>query len=228
MHNILFIDIETIPGESSYTNIPDEFKALWDTKAGYLSRNGESPEELYHRAGIYAEFGKVICISIGFQHHDEIRIKSFYGHEEMKVLQDLIQLLEHPSTRDKLLCAHNGKEFDFPYLARRILINGLKLPYQLDISGKKPWDIPHLDTMEMWKFGDYKHYTSLALLAAVFGIPTPKDDISGKDVCSVYYHEQNLDRIKDYCQKDVLALMQVYTRLRGCQPLNTEQVKMLT
>jgi predicted PolB exonuclease-like 3'-5' exonuclease len=228
MHNLYFIDIETVPEVPEYSQLSPDFQALWDIKAGYLARNGETPDALYERAGIYAEFGKIICISVGYVVDEEVRIKSFYGDDEKTLLHDFIKLLNHPSSRDKLLCAHNGKEFDFPYLARRILINGLNLPTQLDVSGKKPWEIPHLDTLEMWKFGDYKHFTSLALMAAVFKIPTPKDDISGKDVCKVYYKEKNLGRIKDYCQKDVMALMLVYARLRGDFKFKAEKIKLLS
>lgn len=228
MQNIIFIDIETVPVCPTYDELDTNLRALWDVKAGYLARNGETPEELYPRAGIYAEFGKVICISSGLISDEGVRIKSFFGHKEIDVLKEFTRMLNHSSSHDKLLCAHNGKEFDFPYLARRMLIQAVQLPWQLDISGRKPWEIPHIDTMEMWKFGDYKHFTSLVLLSAVFGIPTPKDDISGKDVFDVYYKENNLERIKDYCQKDVLALIKVYARLKGIQGVEDMPVKMLT
>jgi hypothetical protein len=212
---ILFLDIETVPMVPSYDEMPDPFKKLWDRKAQFLARSPEdTPQDLFSRAGIYAEFGKIICISVGFMYNHEFRIKSYYGDDELELLKAFSELLNrYYHQRDQLLCAHNGKEFDFPYLARRMLINGLPLPHIINIAGKKPWEIPHLDTMELWKFGDFKSYTSLELLSAVFGIPTPKDDIDGSQVASVYYEEGNLERIVQYCQRDTLTvarLLQCY------------------
>lgn len=216
LERVLFLDIETVPQHANYKDVPERLKALWDKKAGFLARNEESPEELYGRAGIYAEFGKIVCISVGFIHSGEIRLKSFYSHNEKELLQEFSELLTGFFGRnDQLLCAHNGKEFDFPYIARRLLINGLPLPHLLDIAGKKPWEIQHLDTMELWKFGDFKNYTSLNLLTAVFDIPTPKDDIDGSMVYSVYYEENDLQRIMEYCQKDVVALIQLMRKYKG-------------
>ena len=216
LERVLFLDIETVPQHANYKDVPERLKALWDKKAGFLARNEESPEELYGRAGIYAEFGKIVCISVGFIHSGEIRLKSFYSHNEKELLQEFSELLTGFFGRnDQLLCAHNGKEFDFPYIARRLLINGLPLPHLLDIAGKKPWEIQHLDTMELWKFGDFKNYTSLNLLTAVFDIPSPKDDIDGSMVYSVYYEENDLQRIMEYCQKDVVALIQLMRKYKG-------------
>ena len=211
LKNILFLDIETAPMVYDYSELSEGTKQLWDTKFRY--QQAEGPEKQYQKAGIYAEFAKVICISVGFFNEEHFRIKSFYGHEEKQVLLDFVELLNtHFNKKDHLLCAHNGKEFDFPFLCRRMLINGIKLPKTLNIAGKKPWEINHLDTMELWKFGDYKNYTSLNLLASVFNIPTPKDDINGADVARVYWEEKNLDRIVAYCQKDVLTVAQLILR----------------
>lgn len=201
--------------------MPHHFAELWDQKTKYQRHEGETAEEYYSRAGIWAEFGKIICISIGvFTKNDGktgLRVKSFASDDEAILLQGFIDLLnKQPSSL--LLCAHNGKEFDFPYLCRRMLINCMQIPKQLQISGKKPWEIPHLDTLDLWKFGDYKNYTSLNLLAAVFNIPTPKDDIAGSDVHRVYWNENNLERIKTYCQKDVITTAQLLVRFK-CQPL---------
>ena len=216
LERVLFLDIETVPQHANYKDVPERLKTLWDKKAGFLAKTEESPEELYGRAGIYAEFGKIVCISVGFIHSGEIRLKSFYSHNEKELLQDFSELLTGFFGRnDQLLCAHNGKEFDFPYIARRLLINGLPLPHLLDIAGKKPWEIQHLDTMELWKFGDFKNYTSLNLLTAVFDIPTPKDDIDGSKVYSVYYEENDLQRIMEYCQKDVVSLIQLMRKYKG-------------
>ena len=226
IENVLFLDIETVPAFESYDNVPDIFKKLWNRKTETLKKEPEdTPESLYGRAGIYAEFGKIICISAGFFRGNEFRIKSFYGDDEFQLLKEFCKLLEAYFNFDKkMLCAHNGKEFDFPFLARRILINELPLPWILDAAGKKPWEVQYLDTMELWKFGDYKHYTSLELLAAVFGIPTPKDDINGADVHRVYWQEKDLERIKVYCQKDVLTIARLFLKYQQQPGIEDNQV----
>lgn len=222
-NNILFLDIETVPAYNSYTEMPDRFKGLWDKKADRLIKNEEdSPESIYSRAGIYSEFGKIVCISAGFFNNNEFRMKSFYGDDEFKLLNEFAQMLNQFFNEPQhLLCAHNGKEFDFPYIARRMLINQIEIPNILNLAGKKPWEVQHLDTMELWKFGDYKNYTSLDLLTAVFDIPTPKDDISGADVWKVYWKEKDLDRIKVYCEKDVISIVQLFRKYQN-QELLTE------
>ncbi len=217
LNNILFLDIETVPIVSKYDLLNERMKKLWDKKASKISKDEETPEEIFGRAGIFAEFGKIVCISVGFiQIVDTkkiIRLKSYFGHDEKQILTDFKLLLDKSySAKNKFLCAHNGKEFDFPYIARRMLINAVSLPVALDIAGKKPWEIKHLDTLELWKFGDYKHYTSLDLLTAIFDIPTPKDDIDGSMVGKTYYEDNDIDRIAKYCEKDVLAIAQLYLK----------------
>ncbi|CAN5894200.1 3'-5' exonuclease [soil metagenome] len=218
---ILFLDIETVPAFPTYSDVPEDWKKLWDKKSLLLSKDSaDTPESLYGRAGIYAEFGKIICISAGFlksaDGKEQFRIKSFYGHDEKLLLQNFAELLnKHFYRADHRLCGHNGKEFDFPWIARRMMIHGIKIPALLNTSGKKPWEVTHLDTMEMWKFGDFKNHTSLNLLAALFGVPTPKDDIDGSMVHKVYYEEKNLERIVTYCQKDVLTVAQLLRKFRG-------------
>jgi uncharacterized protein YprB with RNaseH-like and TPR domain len=217
LSNVLFLDVETTPLVYKYTDLDPGIKSLWDSKFHY--QQAETPESFYKKAGVYAEFAKIICISVGFFNEETFRVKSFYGHDEKLILQDFAALLnKHYNRKDSLLCAHNGKEFDFPFLCRRMLINSIKLPKTLNISGKKPWEINHLDTMELWKFGDYKNFTSLSLLAAIFNIPTPKDDINGSDVARVYWEERDLERIVTYCQKDVLTVAQLLLRFMG-EPL---------
>jgi hypothetical protein len=226
LKNILFIDVETVPQARDYAGLDKLFVTLWNRKAQKIATKEEdTPENLYQRAGIYAEFGKIICISSGYFHNGEFRIKSFYGDDEKEILIGFASLLEkHFYRPEHKLCAHNGKEFDFPYIARRMLINGVPLPKMLCIQGKKPWEIQHLDTMELWKFGDYKNFTSLELLAAVLGIHTPKDDINGSEVARVYWEEQNLQRIVKYCQKDVLTIAQVLLRFSGAETISDEKV----
>lgn len=212
--SILFLDIETVSRHASYEELSPKMQALWDKKAAKIAQNeDDTPESLYSKAGIFAEFGKIIVISAGFLKGDKFRVTSFYGDDEKKLLTDFANILnKHFNTPQHYLCAHNGKEFDFPYIARRMLINGISLPNILDTPGKKPWEVTHLDTLELWKFGDYKHYTSLELLTTIFEIPTPKDDISGADVGRIYWEENNLDRVVKYCEKDTIAVAQLFLR----------------
>lgn len=218
LENVLFLDIETVSQVPNFEDLNDKFKMLWEKKSVQLMRNkpNTTADELFSSAGIYAEFGKIVCISCGFSNGKEFRIKSFYGDDEKILLDEFAGLLnKHYDNNYSLLCAHNGKEFDFPYIARRMLVTGVTLPNILDLAGKKPWEIRHLDTMELWKFGDYKHYTSLELLAALFDIPTPKDDIDGSMVGNVYWVDKDLERIVTYCQKDVVTIAQLLRRYMG-------------
>jgi uncharacterized protein YprB with RNaseH-like and TPR domain len=224
---VLFLDIETVPAASSYELLTETEKHFWDRKAELLKKQpDDSPASLYPRAGIYAEFGKIICISTGYFSKDgKFRLKSFAGDDESALLSTFSDLLiTYFNKPDYRLCAHNGKEFDFPFIARRMLIQGIKLPSALDLASKKPWEVPHLDTMELWKFGDYKNFTPLNLMAHLFGIPSPKDDIDGSQVWSVYWNEKNLPRIVTYCQKDVVTIAQIFLKLRREELLATGDI----
>jgi len=239
LHNILFIDIETVPQQPSFESLPDNWKELWTRKAEALLRNRESEtvESIYGRAGIYAEFGKIICISCGLLQGSgsqrKVTLKSFYGDNEKLVLFEFTEMLQRwASGVQKFLCAHNGKEFDFPYLCRRLIINQLPIPDILNTAGKKPWEVNHLDTMELWKFGDFKNYTSLNLLAVTLGIPTPKDDIDGSMVGELYWsapdadaREKALHRIATYCQKDVVTVAQVLLRMQNESLIREENIE---
>lgn len=230
LKNILVIDIETVPQYPSYNSMTDLWKELWSNKIKYRLKDNETPESYYCSAGIYAEFGKIVCISAGcFDVKDEFvefRVKSYYGDDEKRILTEFYKTVsEKYNDSDKQLCAHNGKEFDYPYIVRRCLINGLPIPKILDNYGKKPWEVTLLDTMDMWKFGDYKSYTSLDLLATVFDITSPKDDISGEQVGEVYWEEKNLERIRTYCQKDVITVAQLLLRFKGRELLKQENIK---
>lgn len=226
-HKILFIDIETVPIRERFGQLSPKMQSLWDKKTQNRRPAGESAEDFYRCAGIWAEFGKIICISAGFFPENEqrrFRIKSFHGDEKTLLTEFKTLLEKHFSSPQHALCAHNGKEFDFPFIARRMIINHIPLPEKLNLSGKKPWEIAHLDTLDMWKFGDYKHYTSVELLAEILEIPSPKEDMSGDDVYRTYYQEQNIAQIIDYCQADVLAVAQIYLRLSGQPILEQEEV----
>ena len=229
LEHILFLDIETVPEKEHFGNLDDTMRLLWEQKSQYQRKDEFTAEEYYDRAGIWAEFGKIICISVGYfnikRDIREFRVTTFFG-EEVKLLKDFKNLLNsHFSLPKHLLCGHNGKEFDFPYIARRMIIHGIGLPYKLNLFGKKPWEVPHLDTMDLWKFGDYKHYTSLKLMAHILGIPSPKEDIDGSMVRDVYYIEKDLDRIVKYCELDVVTTAQVFLRLRNEELLEDTEIK---
>ncbi|WP_455150043.1 3'-5' exonuclease [Capnocytophaga sp.] len=231
LDDILFLDIETVPLHQQYSELSAEAQMLWEEKTRYQRKEEFSAEEFYDRAGIWAEFGKIVCISVGyfsFRHQQRtFRVTSFTG-EEKNLLEDFSRLVnEHFSRPNKLFCAHNGKEFDFPYISRRMIINGIEIPQKLQLFGKKPWEIPHLDTMEMWKFGDYKHYTSLKLLAHILGIPSPKDDIDGSEVRNVFYNEGDIDRIATYCEKDTITVAQILLRFRNDILLDDDEILIL-
>ena len=228
LEHILFLDIETVPEEKSFKDLSEEKKKLWEEKSSYKRKDEFTAEEYYDRAGIWAEFGKIICISVGFfkikSDARSFRVTTFSGGEE-KLLKDFSNLLEtHFYKPHHLLCAHNGKEFDFPYISRRLLVHNLPLPAKLDLFGKKPWEVPHLDTLELWKFGDYKHYTSLKLLTHILGIESPKGDIDGSQVRDVFYIDLGIGRIITYCEKDVVAIAQVILKLRQEELLNVVEI----
>jgi predicted PolB exonuclease-like 3'-5' exonuclease len=226
LQNILFLDIETVPEQENYNNLSDLSKELFSKKTQYQRKKEDiTSEEFYERAGIWAEFGKIICISVGYftleKNLYHFRIKSFYG-EEKDILLSFKDLLDNYfNNPEHLLCAHNGKEFDFPFIARRMIIKGVNLPDKLNLFGKKPWEISHLDTLDLWKFGDYKHYTSLQLLTHILNIPSPKDDIDGSQVAEVYYQKKDIKRIVKYCEKDTLAVAQLFLRYQN-KPILTD------
>ena len=232
--NLLVIDIETASQYENFQNMEERMQELWRKKAAFLMKEEkDTAEELYFDKGaIYAEFGKVICISVGiFTKENEqfgLRIKSFADDDEEKVLSAFKELIERKFVADKLqLIAHNGKEFDFPYMCRRMLVNAVEIPDSLKMQDKKPWEINHIDTMELWKFGDRKNFTSLDLLAALFGVESSKDDIDGSMVNTVYYQENDLERISTYCQRDVMVTAQVYLSLLGLPKIGTEYIEYL-
>ena len=230
LNNVFVIDIETVPQKENFEELPNHLQELWEQKSLNQRKEQYTAAEFYERAGIWAEFGKVVCISIGIYHlaHQQIhlRVRSFTHSDEKVILKQFISLISKQG-KNLQLCAHNGKEFDFPYLCRRMLINGLSIPSILQITGKKPWEINHLDTMELWKFGDYKNYTSLNLLAAIFDLPTPKNDIDGSKVKYVYYQDKDLDRIAKYCQNDVITTAQLLLRFKGLPIITQENITLV-
>ena len=220
--NLLFIDIETVAGVGSFDQLDERVQELWTKKVLHIAKDSlDTPHDLFfQKAAIYAEYGKIVCIGVGVvywtnnEEEPRFRVKTIANDNEKTLLAEFKELIEKYDDQ-LVLCAHNGKEFDFPYICRRMLINDLELPRSLQFSGKKPWEILHQDTLEMWKFGDYKNYTPLDLLAALFNIPTSKSDISGADVTRVYYYEKDLERICKYCREDVVVLTQLYLKLLG-------------
>lgn len=229
--DLIFIDIETVPQFSSHEQLSDTMKELWAAKHSFLKTDNETSEEGYlKRAGVYAEFAKIICISIGYfrtdkeTKHRTFRIKSFQGDDEKQLLEEFLLLINKNFDPDRFhFCGHNIREFDVSFICRRLLINHLNFPEMLDVSGKRPWEMYDVDTLQLWKFGDYKNYTSLKLLAEVLGIPTPKDQMEGKDVCRVYWQEKGLNRIVEYCQKDVITTARLLLRFKGDPQLLKEK-----
>jgi 3'-5' exonuclease len=230
--NILFLDIETVPFSPSFDTLDPAMQILWKKKSTHFRDETQAPGDVYQRAGIYSEFGKIICIAVGLlkdRNPFGLRLKSFFGDDEKTILTEFSELLlKHTKNREILLCAHNGKEFDYPYIARRMIINGLTIPEILDNAGKKPWEVKLLDTMELWKFGDYKNYTSLELLSSVLGLPSPKDDIDGSMIADTYWQEHDLKRIVRYCEKDVLAVAQILLRFMNLPIISAEKVESAT
>jgi 3'-5' exonuclease len=230
--DVLFLDIETVPVTSTLIELDPSMQVLWDKKSSHFRNDDQSAADVYQRAGIYAEFGKIICISVGFLKDKDpygFRLKSFFGEDEKTLLIEFSDMItRYSKSREIVLCAHNGKEFDYPYMARRMIINGLPIPQILDNAGKKPWEIKLLDTMDLWKFGDYKSYTSLELLSAVLGLPTPKDDIDGSMVAEVFWNDHDLERIVRYCEKDVLAVAQILLRFMNLPVISADKVESAT
>jgi predicted PolB exonuclease-like 3'-5' exonuclease len=230
--DIMFLDIETVPVLQSFGNLNPQLQVLWDKKSANFRKEEQSAADVYQRAGIYSEFGKIICISVGVLKDKNpygFRLKSFFGDDEKSILTEFSSMISKFSrNREALLCAHNGKEFDYPYIARRMIINELLIPDILNNAGKKPWEVKLLDTMELWKFGDYKNYTSLDLLSSVLGFPSPKDDIDGSMVADVYWVEHDLKRIVTYCEKDVLAVARILLRFMNEATINMEDIESVT
>ena len=229
LNDILFLDIETVPEKEQWNELSKDIQELFEKKTHYQRKEEHTAEEFYERAGIWAEFGKIICISVGYfvavQNKKKLRLTSFFGDDEHQILTDFKVLLETYFTKKShVLCAHNGKEFDFPFITRRMIIHQIELPHKLNLFGKKPWEVPHLDTLEMWKFGDYKQYTSLKLLTAILGISSPKDDIDGSEIANVYYKEKNLQRIVTYCEKDTIAVAQILLRFNNQELLKEKDI----
>jgi predicted PolB exonuclease-like 3'-5' exonuclease len=228
LDHILFLDIETVPEIQNFADLDEEMQQLFEAKTTYQRKESQTAEDFYEKAGIWAEFGKIVCISVGyFMMKGDVRnfrVTSFYG-DETKLLKEFSQLLdEYYRGPQFVLCGHNIKEFDLPFIARRMIVNQVTIPEKLQLFGKKPWEISHLDTMELWKFGDYKHFTSLKLLTKILGIPSPKGDIDGSQVAKVFYQENDIDRIIVYCEKDVIATAQVLLRFRKEPILIDEEI----
>jgi len=241
--HILFLDVETVSGTYMLNELTDEMQYLWKVKAAQILRKPfeDIDEEQFantyqNRAAIYAEFGKIVCISVGLVVETGkngklgVRLKSFQGYDEAKLLTDFSELMNQyfHDTSTHYMCGHNLREFDVPYICRRMVVHSLKLPNMLQLHGKKPWETKYLlDTMDMWKFGDFKHYSSLKLLTGIFGIPSPKDDIDGSEVGRVFWEDKDVDRIAAYCEKDVLAVIQIMMKFKRMDTFEAEDITSL-
>lgn len=227
---LLLLDIETVPQYPSYTDMDPDWQLLFFDKISKTVPEGSEISETYRKkAGILAEFGKIVCISTAFFYENDekqlaLKMKTISGDDEVEILRSFTDLVNKMQQhhRNFQFGGHNIKEFDIPYICRRLLINGLPLPECLQLHDKKPWEVKMFDTLNWWKFGDNKNYVSLHLLANVLGIPTSKSDIDGSMVQDVYYQEKNLPRIVDYCQRDVVVTANVILRFQN-KPLLTEE-----
>lgn len=232
LFDLFLIDIETVPQVSNINELSGEGRKLFFDKISKTMPEKFDEEDMYlKKAGILAEFGKVICISLGFFFKDKadricLKIKSISGHNEKVLLDEFIAItdkfFQHKNRFQ--FAGHNIREFDVPFLCRRMVINQIQLPTYLHIYGAKPWDISMTDTLQWWKFGDYKNYISLHLLANILGVPTSKDDIDGSMVQHVYYKDNNLQRIVNYCQKDVVVVAQVIQRFKNLPLVKAENI----
>jgi len=235
VYDLLMIDIETVPQCPAYAHLPESWKSLWFDKISKTVPENISPEDSYlQRAGILAEFGKIICISSGYFAQNEnkvltLRLKSIYGHDEKKVLEAFIELTDklHKHNKNFEFAGHNIREFDIPYICRIMLINNLKLPSYLNFHAAKPWEVKMVDTMQWWKFGDYKNYISLHLLANTLKVPTSKGDMDGSKVRDVFYDEKNLERISTYCEKDVIVVANIILRFKNMPLLSEENIQII-
>jgi hypothetical protein len=231
LQDLLVLDLETVSQFATFNELDEDWQELWTKKAGALNNADVNAALVYDRAAIYAEFGKIVCIGLGIFHlvdgEINLKVKSISGHDEKAILLEFVDLLNTHFNIDgkHRLVAHNGKEFDFPFLCRRLLIHGIEIPNVLNIVGKKPWEIMHLDTMELWKFGDYKNYTSLNVLAKCFGIPSPKDDIDGSMVGHTYWQQNDLDRISVYCKKDIVTTAQILMKYKHLALIAPDKIK---
>jgi len=229
--NLLFLDIETVAGYPTLDAVPERLRQQWARKARHLRTDASQTDaDLYEgRAGIYAEFGRVIVIGLGFVHPTDegelaLKVRTLTHPDEATLLREFVGIVERYRPDRLALCAHNGFEFDYPYLCRRMLVNGISLPKALQLSGQPPWKNPHLDTLELWKFGDKKNFTSLELLAALFDIPSSKTDLSGDQVNGVFHRENDLGRIRQYCQEDVVVLAQLFLRYQNHALIPEERI----
>ena len=234
LDNLFVLDIETVSAVQGWEKMEEGWKKLWADKIGKQLPEGETPESFYpKRAAILAEFGKIICISAGYfrpkQGQNCFRVKSYAGHHEAELLKSFLHDAGQwqAARKQAAFAGHNIKEFDIPYICRRLVINGIPIPAWLDFQAMKPWETNLVDTMQLWRFGDFKSYTSLNLLAACLGVPSPKDDMDGSKVGEVYWQHNNLARIVEYCQKDVITVAQVLLRFRNLPLLQDEEVEIV-
>ena len=231
LENFLIIDIETVSEQKNFESLQEDWQKLWEDKVHHsLPENITAGEYYPQRAGVMAEFSKVICISMAYFKKEGnqylLRVKSVAGHDEKELLQNFVATINQMEAIHNRwsFTGHNIKEFDIPFLCRRLLINGLPIPLYLDFQNMKPWETNMVDTFQYWRFGDYKNYTSLKLLAAALNVPSPKDDIDGSMVGDVYWKENNLERIVIYCQKDVATVANIILRFKGLPLLKDDQV----
>ena len=231
IHDMIFIDIETVSCAPNFSTLDEHWKQLWEEKIKRALPEEVTAEEFYEqRAGVMAEFSKVVCISMGYFVKEEnlkMRVKSYYGSDEKMILQNFLKTMHRieSNSRSWHFAGHNIKEFDIPFICRRLIVNGIPVPAFLDFQNMKPWETNIIDTFQYWRFGDYKNYTSLKLLAAALGVPSPKDDLDGSMVGKTYWEENDLKRIAVYCQKDVVTVGNIILKFKNIPLLHIDDVE---
>ena len=232
LKNIVFFDIETAGSHESLDALQEDnplLATLWSKRCEYLREKFEenkdlTDEELYlNKAALHPEFNRIVCASFGRIAGDvdstSMIIKSYSGDDESEILDGIDKVLTKFNKMN--LCGHNIKRFDIPVMGKRFLINGKKLPKSLMIYDSKPWELPFIDTSDIWSFGAWQEgFASLELIAASLKVPSPKDDIRGEDVHSVFWESSEHSRIAEYCAKDVKVLGDIMLKISGFSTLS--------
>lgn len=216
--NFLFMDIETARIQDKLTTNTELFKS-WEYKR---RKEGETlvkdlKKSFEHKAALYAEFGKVVCISIGKIVDEKLVVQSYYGDDEKEVLEKIKKVLTafYKKFPDLMLCGHSIIGFDIPFLMRRMIINGIQVPSFLDLTTSKPWTLSDdiVDIAQIWKTTGF-YGASLVNMSHAMGLPSPKEDIDGSMVSDTYYREKDgLKRIVKYCEQDVFATVNIVQKL---------------
>lgn len=223
LNNLLYFDVETAGKYESYEDLAlqnPRLAKLWEKRAKYFRANTLGMEEMgdseiySQKSGLEPEFGRVVCVSFGVWDGENHRLTSFYGDNEQEILEKTAKIFSNAVSKGMKICGHNIKMFDVPFLGKKMIFSGIDVPQNLLLWDKKPWEVPILDTAEFFSFGSWSHkFLGLDLLACSLGIESPKEDIDGSQVHNTFWGEKNYERIMEYCEKDVLTVMDVLKKV---------------